>query len=187
MAFLAAWIALAVSSSLPACGSPLKSDFQLTQESFQHRAAQTRYFETDDELELLSASAAVLQDMGFHIDESVPDLGFLLGGKERSAREYGEEIGRTILSALTLGLTMMPADLHQKFGATLVTRPLDVDGSRHEARITFYRVIWAGEGYFYDETLPPGSSRAEVLRDPGLYQQFFERLSKSVFLEAYTL
>jgi hypothetical protein len=46
----------------------------------------------------------------------------------------------------------------------------------------FYRVVWKGEG-----SIPPGEQRSEMIRDPVLYQQFFAKLSKSVFLEAFTL
>ncbi|MBH0194896.1 MAG: hypothetical protein HP494_04670, partial [Nitrospira sp.] len=68
--------------------------FQLTTESAANRAMQTRMFETKDEAELLSASAAVLQDLGFQVEESVREVGFLRAAKERSAREYGQDIGR---------------------------------------------------------------------------------------------
>lgn len=167
-------------------GAPTDA-FQVSEESQRQKAAQVRYFETDDEADLLSASAAALQDMGFHIDESVRELGFLNAAKERSAREYGQEIRRCVTSALLLGMARNSVDLQQKFAASLVTRPVRADGSRHEVRITFYRTIWSGDGYFGRETILPGAARAEVLRDPVLYQEFFAKLSKSVFLEAYTL
>jgi hypothetical protein len=35
--------------------------------------------------------------------------------------------------------------------------------------------------------IPPGTQSMEMLRDPALYQQFFAKLSKAVFLEAFTL
>ena len=53
---------------------------------------QTRLFETANEKELLSASAAALQDLGFQVEESVRAVGFLRATKERSAREYGQYI-----------------------------------------------------------------------------------------------
>src|SRR6478609_10294515 len=51
--------------------------FTLTPDTPKHRAMQTRTFETHNEGELLSASAAVLQDLGFQIEESQRDVGFL--------------------------------------------------------------------------------------------------------------
>jgi hypothetical protein len=164
-----------------------KEFFALAPESPQHRAAQIRFFETRDANELLSASAAVLQDLGFHIEETARELGFLRAAKERSAREYGQEIARVGLLILSLGNAWMPVDVQQKIGATLVARPANAAGTRHEVRIMFYRVVWKGDGFSGREYLPPGEQSMEMVRDAGIYQQFFGKLSKAVFLEAYTL
>jgi hypothetical protein len=51
----------------------------------------------------------------------------------------------------------------------------------------FYRVIWKGDGHADRQYLPPGEQKMEMLRDPVLYQQFFAKLSKAVFLEPFTL
>jgi hypothetical protein len=51
----------------------------------------------------------------------------------------------------------------------------------------FYRVVWEGDGQSGDSYLPPGGQRSEMIRDPVIYQQFFAKLSKAVFLEAFTL
>ena len=157
---------------------------------------QTRMFETPGETELLSASAAALQDLGFQISESSREVGFLRAAKERSARQYGQEISRGLLLLLTLALSAVgggnavqspPVDLHQQINASLVTRPLDVAGSRHEVRVLFYRVVWKGEGLSGNQTIAPGQQRMEMIRDPEIYQQFFARLSKSMFLEAHKI
>lgn len=161
--------------------------FELSEESPRHRAMQTRVFETANKKELLSAAAAVLQDVGFEVEESVTDVGFLRAAKERSAREYGQEIGRVIMLFVTFLYVGLPTDLQQKIAATVITRPLDPEGSRHEVRIMFYRIVWKGAGHVYDQTIPPGKQRMEMIRDPLLYQQFFVKLSKSVFLEAHTI
>ncbi len=161
--------------------------FQLTAESQQHRAMQTRLFETRDDVELLSASAAVLQDLGFQVEESVREVGFLRATKERSAREYGQDIGRFFVFLLSLGKLYMPVDLHQKIETSLIARPINPEATRHEVRIVFYRVIWKGDGQADRQYIPPGQQKMEMLRDPGLYQQFFAKLSKAVFLEAFTL
>ena len=181
--------ALFLSSQLAGCMTPTEPGelFQLTPESAIHRAMQTRLFETTDQTELLSASAAVLQDLGFQVEESVRDVGFLRATKERSARQYGQDIGRFLIFVLSLGHVIIPVDLHQKIAAVLIERPVNPDATRHEVRIMFYRVVWKGEGQADRQYVPPGEQKMEMLRDPVLYQQFFAKLSKAVFLEPFTL
>jgi len=161
--------------------------FQLTPESASNRAMQTRMFETKDEAELLSASAAVLQDLGFQVEESVREVGFLRAAKERSAREYGQYISRFFVLVLSMGKVLTPVDLHQKISASLVARPVNPAATRQEVRIIFYRVVWKGDGQVDRTYIPPGQQKMEMLRDPVLYQQFFAKLSKAVFLEGFTL
>jgi hypothetical protein len=168
--------------------------FQLTPESAVNRAMQIRMFDTSNERELLSASAAVLQDLGFQIEESVREVGFLRATKERSARERGQDmtrflvaIGSTPLALFRSGPIILPVDLHQKIAASLIARPLNRDSTRYEVRIMFYRVVWKGDGTAGESAIPPGAQRMEMLRDPVLYQTFFAKLSKAVFLEAFTL
>jgi hypothetical protein len=168
---------------------------QLSPDSPANKAVQTRHFETPNETELLSASAAVLQDLGFQISESARELGFLRAAKERSAREYGQEIVRFLIAVIssvglisgTNTLNIIPVDLHQQINASLVTRPLGADGRRHEVRILFYRLIWKSDGTSGNQYLPPGEQRMEMIRDPEIYQQFFTHLSKAVFLEAHKI
>jgi len=161
--------------------------FELPPDSAQRRAAETRLFETRDANELLSASAAVLQDLGFHVEESVRELGFLRAAKERSAREHGQEIWRAVALILSFGKLLMPIALEQKIAATVVARPADAAGTRWEVRVAFYRVVWDGDGKSGDDYLAAGEQSMQVVRDPAIYQQFFAKLSKAVFLEAYTL
>jgi hypothetical protein len=169
--------------------------FQLSADAPKHRAAQTRFFETSDEDELLSASAAVLQDLGFQVEESVPEVGLLRAAKERSARQYGQGIARFIIALVSMAgiisgsntLILIPVDLHQKIAAAMTTRPVNPDASRHEVRIMFYRVVWKGDGSSGDTHIPPGQQKMEMIRDPEIYQQFFAKLSKAVFLEAHKI
>ena len=160
---------------------------QLSVNAPKHRAMQTRFFETPNEKELLSASAAVLQDLGFQVEESVREVGFLRATKERSAREYGQYIQRALFLILSLGKLLAPVDLHQKIAAGLITRPLNHDATRQEVRIVFYRVVWKGDGQADRQYILPGQQSMEMIRDPEIYQQFFAKLSKAVFLEAHTL
>jgi len=132
----------------------------------------------------------------------VREVGFLRAAKERSAREYGQEIARflvVVLSAVATGaaatvgasqsnaVTWIPVDLHQQINASLVARPLDAQGSRFEVRVLFYRLVWKGDGQSGNQHVAPGDQQMQMIRDAGIYQQFFARLSKAVFLEAHKI
>lgn len=161
--------------------------FELSPESSANRAMQTRLFETGADNELLAASAAALQDLGFQIEESVREVGLLRAAKERSAREYGQYRNRFFIWLLSLGHVVMPVDLHQKIAATIVMRPANQDRARQEVRIMFYRVVWKGDGQADRNYIPPGEQKMEMIRDPEIYQQFFAKLSKAVFLEPHSI
>jgi hypothetical protein len=179
------------------CVQPIKPEafFQLTPESLRSRALQTRVFETTNEKELLSASAAVLQDLGFQIEESEVEMGILRAAKERSAREFWQEFWQGVILILSIAasaggsnaIQLMPVDLHQQIGATLATRPLEGDDSRYTVRIFFHRTLWKGDGRSGDQYIPPGANRMEMISDGQIYQQFFAKLSKGLFLEAHEI
>ena len=195
------WGALLIVASLfgAACAGPKTTPielFQLTPESPANKAMQTRQFDTPSSDELLSASAAVLQDLGFQVTESDRDVGFLRAAKERSAREYGQEIRRDIVAFLTLmigalggtnTMYLAPVDLHQQINASLVAQPIQDDDERQNVRIVFYRLVWKGDGSSGNQSIPPGQQKMEMIRDAEIYQQFFARLSKAVFLEAHKI
>ncbi len=166
------------------------SFFEVTPQTAQHRALQTRMFDISDEKELLSASAAVLQDLGFQVEESVKEVGMLRAAKERGAREYGQEIMQSFVFLLGLfGQTtiLVPVDVHQQINATLVTRRSESDASRFSVRILFHRSIWKGDGQSDRQYIPPGIQSLEMITDGKIYQQFFAKLSKSLFLEAHKI
>jgi hypothetical protein len=169
--------------------------FVLAPESAANKAMQTRQFETPNSDELLSASAAVLQDLGFQITESARDLGFLRAAKERSAREYGQEIRRLIIAFLTaLGssggqssMILTPVDLHQQINASMIAQPVQDDDKRQVVRVVFYRLVWKGDGMSGNQVILPGEQKMQMIRDAEIYQYFFARLSKAVFLEAHKI
>lgn len=162
---------------------------------------QTRQLETPSSDELLSASAAVLQDLGFQVTEADRALGFLRAAKERSAREYGQEVRRAVVATLTAlasafaaaggssanAMLVLPVDLQQQICASLIVRPLDEQDRRQEVRVVFYRLVWKGAGSSGNQSIPPGEQRMEMIRDPEIYQTFHARLSKAVFLEAHRI
>ncbi|UFS71180.1 hypothetical protein LPW11_03065 [Geomonas sp. RF6] len=81
----------------------------------------------------------------------------------------------------------MPVDLQQKISAVLVATPVNAGGTRHEVRVTFYCVVWKGDGWVERQAILPGEQKMEMISDPEVYQLFFAGLSKALFLEAFTL
>lgn len=168
--FLAALAA--VSLFVSGCQQTIpKEALQLSSESLQHRQLQTRRFDTADETKLLQASAAVIQDLGFSIEESSTGAGLIVGSKERDATEVGQVAG-TIMMAVLFG-ARVPYDTNQKIRVSLVTRP--INASQTAVRVTFQRIVWNSARQV---------SKIEGLEEPVMYQQFFDKLSQSVFLTA---
>ena len=161
---------------LAACeqGVP-KEALQLSPDSLERRQAQTRVFETTDEAELLLASALLLQDLGFNLDESEVELGVVVASKDRDATE-ADQVAASIVMAALLGVAM-PWDDEQKIRAAVITRKLK-DRKGYAVRLTMQRIIWDTQGKV---------SGTEPLDDPEMYQEFFSKLSKAVFLEAQEL
>jgi len=148
---------------------------QWDQETLKVRNLQTRKFDTLDEKKMLSACASLLQDLGFTLEESETELGMMLGTKDRSA-EDGGQIAAAVLFAVAFGVAL-PTDDHQKFRASVITKP-SLETNDMVVRVTFQRVVWNTNGQV---------STAEALTDPKMYTEFFEKLSKAVFLEAHEI
>lgn len=160
-----------------ACQPKIPKDaLELTPESLAQRQIQTRTFDTEDEAAILSAGAAVMQDLGFNLDESETELGLVVGSKKRSAVRAGQIVSSIFLSLLSG--TYIPTDKVQKMRACLVTHPAGEEKRRIAVRVTFQRIVWDSQ---------KNVTKREGLTDPKIYQEFFSRLSKSVFLEAHEL
>ena len=141
-----------------------------TPESLADRQLQTRIFETNHEGKLLEASAAVLQDLGFTIDESEVKCGVIVCSKDRNVTEF-YDIGLSIIASLFF--IDYEYAVRQKVLASLVTRPLEEN--RIAVRITFQHLVWDTKKELI---------KNERVNEPEIYQEFFSKLSKSVFLTA---
>jgi hypothetical protein len=146
----------------------------LRPQTLEVRQMQSRRFDTADEKKLLAACAALLQDLGFNIEESASDLGLVVASKNRSAVETGQVVGSFLVALLGVNA---PYDTTQKFRASIVTRPTE-DAKSIIVRVTFQRTVWNTQHQV---------SRNEPLNKPEQYQEFFQKLSKSVFLDANDL
>lgn len=168
-------LSLVLAGILAGCASIPQDILQLSPESLKERQLQTRRFETEDEAKLLSASAALLQDLGFTLNKSVTSLGVITASKDRSAVEAGQVVLAVLLSILAQ--QNVPYDETQKMRVSVVTQPLG-DGKSTAVRVTFQRIVWNTHKQI---------SKREQLNDPEIYQEFFSKLSKAVFLEAHQL
>jgi hypothetical protein len=155
------------------CQTIPKDAFTLSPETLAQRQIQTKKYQTTDEAKILAACAGLLQDLGFNIDESETKLGLISSSKMRSAKNAGQIIGAILITVLS-GVST-PIEKEQKMRGCVVTRPVGENGEYVAVRVTFQRVVWDTKGQV---------TRSESLTDPKIYQEFFDRLSKAIFLEA---
>jgi hypothetical protein len=156
---------------LVACGGIPKDALQFNQDTLAVRQLQTRKFEIKDEKTLILSAAGVLQDMGYAIDESETKLGVVVGSKKRDATSGAQVAGAVVLALLGGGYT--PTDKEQLIRASLITRTSDSGAIL--LRVTFQRIVWNTQNEI---------TKIEAINDPLIYKEFFEKLSKSAFLEA---
>ncbi len=134
----------------------------LSNQSLASRQHQSRRFDTGDEAKILTACAGLLQDLGFIITESSSRAGLLVASKDRHTTDPGQKF-------------LVPMG-SQKIRISVVTTPLKAKAIL--VRVTFQRVFWNTQNRF---------TRVESVNDPLIYQEFFDKLSQSVFLEAHQL
>jgi hypothetical protein len=149
------------------------------QSEARHQQEMRRY-DTRDENAILSASSAVLQDLGFTIEETSAGGGLIVGAKDRDAVEAGEVAGQIFLAAViaAMGGKSNPVwDNVQKIRISVVTKQ-SADKSAVIVRVNFQRMVWNTKNQV---------SRAETINDPIIDQQFFDKLSQAVFLEAHQI
>ena len=149
---------------------------KLEAESMAQRQLQTRKYNTTAEDKIINTCVNVLQDSGFTIENTELKLGTILASKEREAVESGQVAGAIII-AVIFGVAI-PIDKNQKMFASIVVSPAASEKNASLVRITFSRLVWNDRN---------AVSKAERLEDPEVYQTFFTKLSKGLFLEAQSI
>jgi len=144
--------------------------FVLGESFLADRQIQTRKFSTDDEKALLVAASGVLQDMGYKLEESETKLGVLVASKTRDATKIAEVAIKVLYAFL---LVNIPIDHIQTFKVSLITSVSPNGG--YLLRATFQRTVINDQNRV--------TLRATI-HDKEIYKDFFDKLSKSVFLEA---
>jgi len=165
------------------CVTPPPIDlFVSTPQLLKQRQLETRRYDEIMDIELITACANVLQDLGFNLENSETKLGVITASKERDASNAGEIAGAIVVGVLTtlVGVpVILSTSKDQTIRVSLVVRPvLDSNSEKlaysHFVRINFQRVVRRTDNRVYYETLT----------DPELYINFYAKVSKSVFLEA---
>jgi hypothetical protein len=167
------WLGLGFCSWLGCAQTTIPRDaLALREPTTEIRMRQSRRYETSDERAILIASNQLLQDLGFNLEESSREVGLLVASKDRTAVDSGQVAGQ-VMAAFFLGVRI-PIDKDQKIRASVVTAP-SADGSQTLVRVTFQRLVWNDLGAL---------QKVERLDASELYLEFFEKLSKALFLEA---
>jgi len=187
-------ILLLVVAALAGCAAKqVRQDQQGAVDALAKRQMQSRIFDTSDEKMVLSAAAATLQDFGFNLDESCSELGLITCSKTKNAdnaKKVAANIGVTLMWSLAAAVLSqghyvalmtnapgtVPLDKEQKIRASLVSTPVGEKGERVMVRLIVQRVVVDDNN---------DVSAAETILDPKIYQEFFDKLAQSIFLEAH--
>jgi hypothetical protein len=169
-------LALILLSSLAACTTtPKQPELSLTEAPLEIREMQTRSFDAATETQILASAIAVLQDMGYSIDEVEQELGIISASKRADATP--EEKGRYVLYLLECMLSCTAWQMEpdeQLIDLTLAVFPRNSFTDSHAVRLTIQRQVWNRAGQL---------SLQEPIEDEQVYQDLFVKLSKSVFYE----
>lgn len=159
--------------TLAGCAANHKNLYIQEKNYLERRNIETRLFDTADEKGILEASAQVLQDTGFTIKESETSLGILTAQKNR---EVGSAAGKTALVFLAaLGGKQAQYEDKQLIYVNIITTKM---GNSIKARVLFARKTWDNYGNIV---------KIERITDTKIYQEFFDKLSQSIFLTAHGL
>ena len=167
---------ICVTLLISACVTIPPNTFVSTPELLKQRQIETRRYDGVKENDLIIAGSNVLQDLGFNLENSEIKLGVLTANKQRDATN-GAQVAAAIALALLGGRT--PIDKDQTIRVSLIVRPvINSDGlsslGNHFIRVSFQRIVRRTDNSEYSETV----------KDIQLYQDFYQRVSKSVFIEA---
>ncbi|MEZ2625191.1 hypothetical protein ACBP82_12550 [Paenalcaligenes hominis] len=188
--------------------------FIVTDELLGQRQLQSRRFDKVTEEFVVVSSSDVLQDMGFNLENSEVALGVLTASKDRDATNAGEIVGAVVLAVLfganmavsksqrvRVSLVVQPSGKESLIAPSYVTASTtepnmkmavkeafeglpeekqegliaaDKIPGNYTVRVTFQREVTRTDNSVYVETI----------NEPSIYEEFFDKLSKAMFIEA---
>ena len=168
---------------------PMEPLFQLNPTSPEDLAAQTRVYATADREAVLLASAAALQDMGYKLTGGEKEFGLLLG--EKTAEVSGAGVAHALSEAALVTATVILSaligsdvvtDLPEQVAQTIHVSLLVSEPTRGRDRGTEVRISLDRDMHYDHGGIIPDHTEL-----PLVYQEFFDRLSKSIYLEGERL
>lgn len=161
------------------CVSIPKGFLKPSEGYLQKRELQIRQYDTTNEEQIVSSVAGVLQDLGFTLDDSETDVGFVAASKKADATSKGQVAGAILLDMLaalggSYSNNTARCDKSQVVKVSVIARP-GFDGKKMVVRVTFQRIVW---------NMSNQINRVETIDEPVMYQKFYDSLSKAIFLEA---
>ena len=172
--FLKPFIVVFLCLGIVGCVSIPKGFLKPSEGYLEKRQLQMRQYDTTNEEQIIAAVAGVLQDLGFTLDESETKLGLVCASKRADATSSGQITAAVFFDILFGSNTLAGCDKHQVVKASVVTKPA-LDGRKIVIRVTFQRIVWNRSNQI---------SKVETITELGIYQKFYNSLSKAVFLEA---
>jgi len=157
---------------------------RLPESTLEVRSMQTRTLTAPSEIDILTATIAVLQDMEFNVERIEKPLGVITASKVTDADSASEKSGLFVLDLIcVIGGgndcdAMSTAQDDQHITLTMVVLPSLAREGEFTVRITVQRVV-------YDKM-----DRVKVLEridTAEIYQQIFDNLRKSLFIQVSAL
>lgn len=169
----------------------------------ERRQMQTRYYDTTDTKKVYKSVVSALQDGGFVISIYEDDLGYMTARNDFMDHRTDKMrmAGYSILLAyyitctvFTFGLTApYLIDPIMRCSNELSNKHIVVDsnvlvepyGKQTKVRVNFVEKVYTkADGYTY---LKPTIRKIKYIDDPAIYQEFFNEVGKSLFLETNNL
>ena len=176
------WLVLLAMSLLSACattGMP-EDALRLPESTLDVRAIQTRTFAATSETAILAATIALLQDMEYNIDRIEKPLGVITASKVTDADSATQKTGLFILDMLcVISMSggcdaMSQASDEQHLTVTIVVLPSLARIGEFVTRITI-------QGFLYNKA--EQILVLERIDDAEIYQEIFDNLRKSIYIQ----
>ena len=177
--------ALMLAGGVTGCTSIPEEAYQLPPSSQSVREVQTRTFDVPDEANILQVAVALMQDMEYNFDTIEYELGVLSGSKVVDADSLAQVTGAVVADIVLVALSVLTgtnlgggvyagADNEIGLRITIVVLPSLESEGQYTARITI-------QSELIDKA--DRVKKVRMIENPVVYQEIFEKFSKSLFLE----